>query len=437
MFKTSFNYISVFISSLFFVGLGLGFCFYPSKTVSRVYVALICGILIIGILRVLNVIWNYRKVKNKMRQLMEMILWIIIIIVGLFVPNSFVFILPRLLGVWTLLYAFVKLVVLYIKIVDHLPLRFFSLIEFIFYVVVTYFLLFQPTQHYVFISNIIGIYFIVMGLDGFHDFLVEIVPEGFSRRLGHKIQVLLPPLVSALIPPQILSIFLDKNKEEQIKEEFDAIKKDLPLDMEVLIHLAPSGPSMLGHVDIVYQGYVISYGAYDSHTRKLIGTMGDGVILVAPKETYIHNCLVNENKTLISFGIVLDKQQRKNLEQTLKRVFENCYDFYSDEQLKQMGKEYVGDCKDYISRVTRTSPLATFHKVSSGKFKTFFVLSTSCVMFASEVLRSVDLHVLDLTGIISPGAYYDFLNRKFRSHSSFVVSRTLYRKQDAKLFEKN
>ena len=80
--------------------------------------------------------------------------------------------------------------------------------------------------------------------------------------------------------------------------------RDIPVDMEVLIHLAPSGPAMFGHADVVYRGLVISYGCYDPHNRHLFGTLGDGVVIIAPKDTYIRNCLENENKTLIGFGAV-------------------------------------------------------------------------------------------------------------------------------------
>ena len=35
----------------------------------------------------------------------------------------------------------------------------------------------------------------------------------------------------------------------------------------------------MGHVDICYQGQVISYGSYDPHSERLFGTIGDGVYL--------------------------------------------------------------------------------------------------------------------------------------------------------------
>ena len=106
---------------------------------------------------------------------------------------------------------------------------------------------------------------------------------------------------------------------------------------------------MLGHADLIYRGFVISYGCYDPHNRHLFGTMGDGVVLMADRNPYIYNCLKNENKTLISFGIALDEEQKKRLNDRLLEVFGTFEDFYSDEDLKRKGLPYQGPCDDSVS----------------------------------------------------------------------------------------
>ena len=50
---------------------------------------------------------------------------------------------------------------------------------------------------------------------------------------------------------------------------------------------------------------------------------------------------------------------------------------------------------------------------------------------------TIGLNLFDLSGIISPGAYYDFLNKQFKSHKGFIVSRRLYRKKDANQFDQS
>jgi len=53
----------------------------------------------------------------------------------------------------------------------------------------------------------------------------------------------------------------------------------------------------------------------------------------------------------------------------------------------------------------------------------------------ANILSVIGLNLFDLSGIISPGAYYDFLNKQFKSHKGFVISRRLYRKKDAEAFK--
>ncbi|MEG1630127.1 MAG: hypothetical protein RR345_03335, partial [Erysipelotrichaceae bacterium] len=68
---------------------------------------------------------------------------------------------------------------------------------------------------------------------------------------------------------------------------------------------------------------------------------------------------------------------------------------------------------------------------------TFFVLYTNCVSFVGNLIECVGLNLVDLSGIISPGSYYDFLNKQFMSEKSFVIARKLYTKKDIKELEKD
>ncbi|MEG1733256.1 MAG: hypothetical protein RR252_08915, partial [Longicatena sp.] len=279
------------------------------------------------------------------------------------------------------------------------------------------------------ISCFMGAFFLVYGGNALLELLREWIPSGSGEKLDTMIRLAVPPFLSVIIPSHLMSSLLNKDKEDQIKEQFEEIREDIPVDMEVLIHLAKSGPAMLGHADVVYRGLVISYGCYDPHNRHLGGTLGDGVVIIAPRESYIKNCIENESKILVSFGISLNEEQKMKLNDRLVEVFSTFVDFQSDEQLRQQGL-YDGECDDYISRVSRTSPKAMFYKIKEGKLKTFFVVSSNCVYFLANIVSAIGLHVFDLSGIISPGAYYDFLNKQFKSHKGFIVSRKLYKKKD-------
>lgn len=375
---------------------------------------------------------NFPKVKHKLSQFTDILLWIVAVITSLAVPAYFYIILPRLIGSWIMLHAVVKFIILYIKVKDHLPIPFSSL-YLIGDLIMSFYLIISPDEHVWVISMFMGAYFLLYGGNTLLDMLREILPSGSGEMLDHKIRLAVSPFISVIIPPHLMSTLLNKDKEDVVEEQFDEIKEDIPVDMEVLIHLAPNGPAKLGHADVTYRGLIMSYGCYDPHNRHLMGTMGDGVVIIAPRDLYIKNCLENENKVLISFGISLNESQKEKLNNRLVEIFSTFEDFESDEQLKQ--KElYDGLCDDYLSRVSRTSPDSHFYKIREGKLKTFFVVSSNCVSFLANILSVIGLNLFDLSGIISPGAYYDFLNNQFKSHKGFVVSRKLYRKKDADSF---
>ncbi len=342
--------------------------------------------------------------------------------------------LPKLIGIWILFHAAIKIIVIYVKLKDNLKISIFKIIFLFGDLCMSSFLLENPTQHHVFINIVTGSYFLIYGFNSIVECIRECVPNNSKISINKKMRLAVTPFISAIIPPRLLHVLLDEDNEVEINEKFNTIKKEIPIDLEVMIHIAPSGPAMLGHTDLIYKNKVISYGCYDPHERHLFGTLGDGVVLVAEKSSYLYNCLKNENKVLISFGLTLTDNQKNKLNQKLKDVFSNLIDFYSDEDLKQQGLPYKGLCDDYISRVSRNTKNPKYYKIKNGKMKTFFVLYTNCVYFMANLLKEIGLNLVDLSGIISPGAYYDFMNKQFKSNKSFVISRKVLRKQDADQF---
>ncbi|MEG0710409.1 MAG: hypothetical protein RR481_09240 [Longicatena sp.] len=429
MLKKNFNYFTMLATGLFFCVLGFSFIFDTISVWNWLYITLVIGISSIGMIKILNIILNYRKVKHKITQISDLVMWIVAIIVSFSAPKYFYIILPRLIGCWIMLHAIVKIIGLYIKLKDHLSIPVHSVLFLIGDLIMSFYLIFSPAAHDRIISSFMGAFFLVYGGNALLELLREWIPSGSGEKLDTMIRLAVPPFLSVIIPSHLMSSLLNKDKEDQIKEQFEEIREDIPVDMEVLIHLAKSGPAMLGHADVVYRGLVISYGCYDPHNRHLGGTLGDGVVIIAPRESYIKNCIENESKILVSFGISLNEEQKMKLNDRLVEVFSTFVDFQSDEQLRQQGL-YDGECDDYISRVSRTSPKAMFYKIKEGKLKTFFVVSSNCVYFLANIVSAIGLHVFDLSGIISPGAYYDFLNKQFKSHKGFIVSRKLYKKKD-------
>ena len=53
-------------------------------------------------------------------------------------------------------------------------------------------------------------------------------------------------------------------------------------------------------------------------------------------------------------------------------------------------------------------------------------ITTNCVKLVDEVIGRSGTDILSLNGIITPGTYYDYLNREYEKQDSMVVTRRVY-----------
>ena len=65
-------------------------------------------------------------------------------------------------------------------------------------------------------------------------------------------------------------------------------------------------------------------------------------------------------------------------------------------------------------------------KFTSSKFKTYFVLSTNCVLLADSIVGEAGTDILSPQGFIVPGTYQDYLDLEFKKPGGIVVSRSIY-----------
>jgi hypothetical protein len=98
-----------------------------------------------------------------------------------------------------------------------------------------------------------------------------------------------------------------------------------------------------------------------------------------------------------------------------------------DAQLAREAGKDMEPYNDYASRVYKET-FCEMYKFSSGKFRTYFISSTNCVILADELIRNRDLRLIDLTGLITPGAYLSFLNTQYLKKNTPVISRIFYEK---------
>lgn len=267
-----------------------------------------------------------------------------------------------------------------------------------------------------------GIYFIGSGLISLAYHLLvtnpAVTPE--KRRV---FSVSIPVFFSIFLP---LRAYLSISK--LIRESDHEINPEEPdSDLRVYVYLKGEGPEILGHLDIAYQGMIYSYGCHDPLARKMFGIYGDGVLIVSEEKAFRNQHLEVEHKTILSYGIRLTKEEKQQLEQNIAHMMERTIPWKPKAQItEEKGIPFEG-FHDYASRVYEYTH-CRFYKFMKGKFRTYFVTYTNCVLLADTLIRNRDLNLIDLSGIVTPGAYLSFLNTEYLNPNSIVVSRTLYQK---------
>jgi hypothetical protein len=191
-------------------------------------------------------------------------------------------------------------------------------------------------------------------------------------------------------------------------------------ELEIFIHLKAARTDSFGHVDISFRDFIFSYGLHDFKSRYLNGTFGDGVLIMVDRKKFIEYSIQSENKTIVAFTLKLDPKQIKLIEQRMISMLERTVPWYP---------AGVSDAliNDYASRVYRNTQ-AQFYKFSAGMFKTYFFVSTNCVLLVDYFVHFKELGLIRLNGLITPGSYFNFLNEAFQRSSPMVMRRIVYEK---------
>lgn len=274
---------------------------------------------------------------------------------------------------------------------------------------------------------ILGIYLFNLGRTRFMDGVL--FHQSAKDNLKRRVRVSLPIVLVALLPATVLSEindYLASNEEGDINESFNQTKNpEAVAKVEVFVHTSDKKGlfGAMGHVDIAYNDRVYSYGNYDVLSERLFGTVGDGILFSVPKEDYINMCLHEEEKTLFAYGLDLTEMQQQSFEEELKRLLSLTVSFVPSNELV-VEKEGV-KVPMYLSYLKKDLG-ADVYKFKTSKFKTYFVLSTNCVLLADTLLGKTGIDVVSVKGFIAPGTYQEYLDREYERPNSNVVTRKVY-----------
>ncbi len=305
----------------------------------------------------------------------------------------------------------------------------------LFYLAAFFLLVFFPLKNIRIFLRIVGIYFVLLGLRYLWDGIVLSFPTNYKDRIKRKIRLSLPVFIECFIPYMVLNKINDMLRVEEKNFPFVKKNKEEKPDLEVFVHVSPNGFNRTGHVDLCFEDEVISYGNYDESSRKYHELIGDGVVFFTRKEEYIPFCIEHSNKTLFVFGLSLSKQQKENVQKEITKLKQELVRWYCPlEELKRRkaSSKEKQEVQDYASVLYRRTK-AKFYKFQKGKYKTYFVLGTNCCLLADRIIGKSGIDLLKMNGLITPGTYYEYLNREFQKKGSNVISRSIYnekRKRD-------
>ncbi len=333
--------------------------------------------------------------------------------------NSISGIFPILFAVYALIESIIKLIIYYLYSRDNIKNKNVALIRAIIPLTFAIIILLIPDVRESVVFSTSGIYFILISMTYFSEVINSLLSKKKIAKFKSNFKFTMPVLIAAFIPRKVVKNINNFFEAGYIKKRHKIEKENSEYDLEVLVHLAINKKANFGHVDIFFDDRVISYGSYDEAKVVLSSAIGDGVLFEVEKEKYLKFCNETTKKLIVGYGIKLNEDQKEAVRNKIKEIKSKTYEWFPKSYHEK------NESKDYASKLYNATG-AKFYKFNSGKFKTYFVLNTNCVKLADEILGKCGINIIKISGIITPGAYYDYFDREFGFKKSNVVSKTIY-----------
>lgn len=400
-----------YLTGLGLVGFGLGFILWQEQF-SALLFALV-GLVMIG--QTLLTVKSNLTAKGLVA-LLQIVLNLLIGTLFLTAPILPTQFLAIIIAVYQLLLGVILLIHARLLFREQLSGRYSSLLIALVHLLVAGLIL---SYRHFFLSSlytIIGWYLMFLGGNSWRDGLEfdfrKTVPTARRQRLG------LPIFLTALIPAAALNqvnSYLTKGQSQS--QYFGDLSQ--PVDLEIWIHTARRGFERMGHVDIAFEGQIYSYGNHDVDSTRLFEAVGDGVLMTLPVNQYKASLKADSWRAVFGYGLVLTADEKRAVQANLDKLLKQALPF----SLKTAKQE-----SSYLGRMMNTYG-AKAYKFSSGKYKTYFVMTTNCVQLIDDIVGSTGLDILDSHGILTPGAYQAYLEREYQNPNSRVVSQMILGQQ--------
>lgn len=428
--------IYLYKAALFAYGaalLTLGIIILVQRQVLLTPLAVIGGIVLLlhGIHNLINFITKNGTLKAKRKKALLLTaisntaLGVIVLIMPRITFGLFLFV----FALYVLLNAASKLTDFIITKINGQPGGWYDLIAFLFFGAFAGIMLVTDMRTDAFLI-ISGIYCILYGSTTLLDFINQVFPQRAKNSLKRKIRFSLPVFISTFIPLNTLrriNEYIAANDEMPPFEQIDKGDFDPP-DLEVMVHVSNNGSGKIGHLDLFIDGKVISYGNHDWSSHKFFAVFGNGILFTAEKKPYLEFSVTHDRKMIFSYGFRLTAEQLCAVRKKIEELKASTVPWKPPYQIafEEKGENArLNDYHDYCSKLWAGTH-ADFFKFRKGKFKTYSVLSTNCVLLTDEILGKTGADIVFINGIASPGIYYDYLEKLYLTPGSMVISKTIY-----------
>ncbi|QIK56727.1 hypothetical protein G7059_02115 [Erysipelothrix sp. HDW6A] len=367
---------------------------------------------IVGLLAFQVLMQAYQTVKSRKFTDLLVTLGVIILLVLMTTYNHLhISVTALLFGLWALFNAFTYGLKLFVQIKDKERGKTFNLLAMLAYIIMGG-ILFIFRSESSFIMNLqIGIYIILLGLvqcmSAIRVLFLDKIRVSFS-----------PPVFIAALIPDFLLKKISKIKIDNPEQFNDVVTPTKPNMLSVYLYAKDDGPSRIGHLDIGYNGIIYSYGAHDNYNRAKTMAYGDGVLIVGSEIDFV-NYAVDTGTTVFRFIVKLTSTQADNIENRINEILNDAYYYNYPYQNDPEGE-------NYLTRLRQANLHVDFYKFFRGKFKTYNVLTTNCVIVADQIVKSTGMKLFQMSGVATPGAYYEYLDSQLNKPGSIVIGKEIY-----------
>jgi len=328
------------------------------------------------------------------------------------IPEMRVAMIPFVYGLWAMISAISKAMIYYVYRIDDVRPRLWPLTDAIISTGFAFVLLFDPVPSMLRLLYVAGFYLLYVGLFQIISGIQLLTYGVLGKKIKGLFRLPLPHFVAMLYPQRVLTALLHLGLE--VNTTYVPLASN---QLEILFHMKGNRSDNLGHLDMIYQNKVYSYGAHDPDHRHLNNSFGDGVLIVSDPQPYLDFCIKVENKRMIGFVYNMDETQQLQFEKRLHALLERTKPWAPSFQDRTP--------KPYVQRLSEATQ-ASFYKFRQGYLKTYFAFGTNCVELVDHFIKDQNIGLFRLNGIITPGAYFDFLNKAYQLPNDKITQRRVY-----------